>query len=309
MFYPPTCLTPLNWYNSNVFQVDRMSNLSIKERRRIIKQRLRGASVTWICEKARISRYTFYYHWNNFQKYGWDGLKVKSKRPKTIHRTPQDTVDEVIRLRKAHGWGPTKIEKHLRRDDVVGFVSISHNTIYEILVNAGLNNPINEPRKTWGKKRFVRKKPNELWQADWKLTDDDRWMLTFLDDYSRFIPGSKIFDEATSWNAIYLFQDCIDEYGAPKQILTDQGTQFYTTQENGKTKFTKFCERHDVQHIVASKRRPTTIGKVERFHGSYVKESWRYPTHEAYIHHWNYERPHQGIGYLIPCELYFKEKV
>ncbi|RLI92316.1 MAG: hypothetical protein DRO89_02340, partial [Candidatus Altiarchaeales archaeon] len=37
LFYPPTYLTPLNWYNSNVFQVDRMSNLSIKERRRIIK--------------------------------------------------------------------------------------------------------------------------------------------------------------------------------------------------------------------------------------------------------------------------------
>ena len=58
VFYPPTYLTPLNWYNSNVFHVDRMSNLSIKECRRIIKQRLRGASVTWICENARISRYT-----------------------------------------------------------------------------------------------------------------------------------------------------------------------------------------------------------------------------------------------------------
>jgi len=26
-------------------------------------------------------------------------------------------------------------------------------------------------------------------------------------------------------------------------------------------------------------------------------------------HHWNYERPHQGIDYLIPCELYFNDKV
>jgi len=65
-----------------------MSNLSVKERRWIIKQRLRGAKVTWICGKAGISRDTFYYHWNNFQREGWSGLKVKSRRPKTIHRTP-----------------------------------------------------------------------------------------------------------------------------------------------------------------------------------------------------------------------------
>jgi len=285
------------------------SNLSIKKRYWIIKKRLQGANVTWICKKTGISRYTFYYHWNNFQQKGWKGLKAKSKRPKTIHRTSQHTVDEVIRLRKRYGWGPVKIEKYFRRKDVEGFVPISHNTIYQILVGAELNNPIDGPRKTWGKKRFQRTEPNQMWQADFKLTDDDRWMLTYLDDHSRFIPGSEISDDATSRNAIYLLQDCIDEYGAPKQILTDQGVQFHTTQEGGKTKFKKFCERHEIQHIVASKRRPTTIGKVERFHGSYVREAHLFPTHEAYIHHWNYERLHQGIGYLIPCELYFKEKV
>jgi transposase InsO family protein len=275
----------------------------------MVKQRLRGASVTWICKQTGISRYTFYYHWNNFQREGWRGLSVKSKRPKTIHRTPQETIDEVIRLRRGYGWCPIKIEKYLKRNDKEDIVPVSHNTIYQILVDNGLNNFIEEPRKTWGKRCFVRSEPNDLWQADFKLTDDDKWMLTFLDDYSRFIAGSKIFENAESWSAIYLLQDCIDEYGAPKQILTDQGTQFYTTQEEGRSKFTKFCERHSIQHIVASKRRPTTIGKVERFHGSYDREAWRFPSHEAYIKHWNYERLHQGIGYLIPCELYFKEKV
>ena len=39
---------------------------------------------------------------------------MKSKRPKTIHRTPQDTVDEVIRLRKAHGWGPNQNRETLK---------------------------------------------------------------------------------------------------------------------------------------------------------------------------------------------------
>ena len=284
-------------------------NLSVKDRRWLIKQHLKGVSVIWICEKAGVSRHTFYYHWRNYWKMGWEGLEEKSRRPKTIHRTPQDTVDKVLRLRVETGWGPVKIEKYFRRKDVEGFKPISHNTIYQILLAHDLNNPIDEPRKTWGTKRFVRKEPNELWQADYKLTREDLWMLTFMDDYSRFIPGSKIFQDATSWNAMYLLQDCIDQYGPPKQILTDQGCQFYATEDEAKTKFTKLCERHNIQHIVASKRRPTTIGKVERFHGSYDREAWRHPSHDAYIHHWNYERPHQGIDYLMPCELYFKEKL
>ena len=286
-----------------------MNTLTIRARKRLIAEWKKGKPVNLICERYGVSRKTFYYHLKNYQKEGWDGLKPKSHRPQKIHKTSKETKEFVLKLRRDFSWGPVKIENYLRQEKPESIELVGHNTIYRIICVAGLNIPIDEPRKTWGKKRFVRKEPNEMWQADFKLTDDDRWMITYLDDYSRFIPGSKIGDEATSQNAIYLLQDCIDEYGAPKQVLTDQGAQFYTWQEDGKTKFTKFCERHDIQHIVASKRRPTTIGKVERFHGSYVREAHLFPTHEKYIHHWNYVRLHQGIDYLIPCELYFKEKV
>ena len=285
-----------------------MNTLNIKERKRLIREWRKGKPIDKICKNCGVSRKTFYYHLKNFKKDGWKGLKQKSHKPHNIHRTSEETTEFVLKLRREFSWGPVKIENYLRQEKPEGIELIGHNTIYRIICAAGLNNPIDEPRKVWGKRRFQRTEPNDMWQADWKLTDDDRWMLTFLDDYSRFIPGSKIFDDATSWNAIYLFQDCIDEYGAPKQILTDQGTQFYTTQENGKTKFTKFCERHNVQHIVASKRRPTTIGKVERFHGSYVREAYLFPSHRSYISHWNYVRPHQGIGYLTPAKLYFNNK-
>lgn len=145
-----------------------------------------------------------------------------------------------------------------------------------------------------------------LLQADWKLTRDDQWMITFLDDHSRFIPGSKIHDSATAENSVSLFRNCVKEFGIPEQVLTDQGVQFHTQQEDGVTKFDKFCQRKGIQHIVASKRRPTTIGKVERFHGSYEREAWRFPSHQEYIHHYNYERPHQALDYLTPADVYFK---
>ncbi len=131
-------------------------------------------------------------------------------------------------------------------------------------------------------------------------------MITYIDDYSRFIPASRIFDNATTENALEVLEKALDANGTPEQILTDQGVQFHTWQD-GKTEFTKFLERKHIQHIVASKRRPTTTGKVERFHRSFEEEAWRYPSHLKYIQHYNYDRPHQALNYLTPATVYFKE--
>ena len=278
-----------------------MESLSVKTRYYIVKRRLCGVSVVYICKEVGISRKTFYYHWNNYKRFGWKGLNEKSRAPHIIHKTSQEMVDQIIHIRRERGWGPDKIEQYLKREGV----AVGHTTIRKVIIDAGLNSFLEGPRKTWGTKRFQRSRPNEMWQADWKLTRDDEWMITFLDDYSRFIPGSQVFQNATTENALAALREAL-EYGKPEQVLTDQGVQFYTWQD-GKTAFTKYLERQGIQHIVASKRRPTTTGKVERFNGSYEQEAWRYPSHEAYIKHWNYERPHQGIGYLIPANLYFKQ--
>jgi len=275
--------------------------LSFDVKVRLMKAFLRGASVCWICDRYGVSRKTFYYHLRNFRKEGWAGLGLRSHRPHVIRKTPQETVDLVLQLREDYGWGPNRIEGYLKKKGM----SIGHSTVYRVLCKAGLNQPLDEPRKIWGKKRFQRKKPNELWQADWKLTREDQWMITYLDDYSRFIPGCEIFENANTENSLSVLKQAIKDYGKPQQILTDQGVQFYTWQE-GKTDFTKYLERKGIQHIVASKRRPTTIGKVERFNGSYEREAWRYPNLHQYIQHYNFERPHQALNYLTPANLYLK---
>ncbi|MGA3298146.1 MAG: IS481 family transposase, partial [Candidatus Bathyarchaeia archaeon] len=94
--------------------------------------------------------------------------------------------------------------------------------------------------------------------------------------------------------------------GKPDQILTDRGTQFYPAR-GGVSEFTKFCTGNGIEHIVTSVRRPSTIGKIEAFHKTYVYEASIYPTHKEFINYWNYERPHQGIGYLHPADIYFRD--
>lgn len=275
----------------------------VKIRRWVILRRQEGWPVTKICAHGRISRATCYRILGRYDG-SRESLEPKSHKPHTIHRTSQKVENKVIELRKQLNWGPNKIEAYLKRQGI----KLGHNTIYRIICRAGLNNPIDKPRKTWGKKRFARTRPNALWQADWKLCENDYWMITYLDDYSRFIPGSKKFWNPTTENALSVLKKATRKYSIPEQILTDRGIQFYPSRktENAKSRFTKALEELGIQHIVASIRRPTTIGKVEAFHKAYVCEAHMFNTHKKFIQYWNYKRLHQGIKYLIPSELYFK---
>jgi transposase InsO family protein len=65
-----------------------------------------------------------------------------------------------------------------------------------------------------------------LWQADFKLCNDDFWMISYQDDHSRFVTGSVKIYSPTGENAILLLDRAVRRFGIPRQILTDQGTQF-----------------------------------------------------------------------------------
>jgi putative transposase len=138
------------------------------------------------------------------------------------------------------------------------------------------------------------------------MTEKDEWMISYLDDHSRYVPGSEIHYDPTGEHAIHLLEECIHQYGKPDQILTDQGTQFHPARGD-QSAFTEFCSGNDIQHIIASVRRPSTIGKIEAFHKAYEAEAWMFNTHQEFIYYWNYERPHQGIHYLYPADIYFRD--
>jgi transposase InsO family protein len=170
-----------------------------------------------------------------------------------------------------------------------------------------LNNPISAPRRIWGKRRFEREHSNSLWQADFKLTQNDEWMISYLDDHSRFILGSRIHHNPTAEHAMRLLEESVRRYGKPDQILTDRGTQFYPAR-GGRSVFMEFCSGSGIEYIIASVRRPSTIGKIEAFHKAYVYEASMFSTHEGFVNYWNCERPHQGIGHLYPADVYLRDR-
>jgi hypothetical protein len=96
-------------------------------------------------------------------------------------------------------------------------------------------------------------------------------------------------------------------------VLTDNGTQYKTWR--GKSAFARELELRGVAHIVAAPRRPQTLGKIERFWGTLwddcvgaavfldLEDARKRIGH--FIDHYNFQRPHQGIGGLVPADRFF----
>ncbi len=276
----------------------------LRRRRWIVHRKLERWKSGEIATALRVDDRTVYRWWRVYRKQGWRGVTPKSRAPHNYWKTPQETVTLILKLRRERKWGPCRIEGYLKNYGKVN--PVSHTTIHKILMKAGLNNPIPKPRRIWGKRRFQRPHSNNLWQADFKMTDQDEWMISYLDDHSRFILGSKVHHNPTAEHAIRLLEESIGQFGKPDQVLTDRGTQFHPAR-GGISEFTKFCTGKWIEHIVTSVRRPSTIGKIEAFHKAYTIEASIYPTHKEFVNYWNYERPHQGIGYLYPADVYFKD--
>jgi transposase InsO family protein len=271
-------------------------------KRWVIRKRLGGWSVAEICEHGQISRDMFYRWWNRYRAEGWDGLKDRPRGRLKSSEISGELRRSIVRLRKRYEWGPNKIEGYLEQR---GF-NVPHNMVYRIICEEGLNNPITEPRKTWGKKRFEREHSNSLWQSDFKLCEDDYWMISFQDDHSRFITGSEKVWNPSGENAIQLLEQSVRRFGVPGQVLTDRGTQFKPARGE-LSEFTEHCKEMGIQHIVASKRRPTTIGKIEAFHKAYENEAHLFNKHWTFIRYYNHKRPHEALNYLTPATVYFRD--
>ena len=105
----------------------------------------------------------------------------------------------------------------------------------------------------------------------------------------------------------------LTNYGVPEEILTDNGSQYVTWR--GKSQFSRELEKRGIRQVVASPRRPQTLGKIERFWGTL----WRECVESAvfldmgdaqrrigfFVDYYNFPRPHRGIDGLVPADRYF----
>ncbi|XNU13764.1 IS481 family transposase [Bordetella pertussis] len=135
------------------------------------------------------------------------------------------------------------------------------------------------------------------------------WDFVFvaIDDHARVaftdIPPDERFP-----SAVQFLKDAVAYYQrlgvTIQRLLTDNGSAFRSRA------FAALCHELGIKHRFTRPYRPQTNGKAERFIQSALRE-WAYAhtyqnsQHRAdamksWLHHYNWHRPHQGIGRAVP---------
>jgi len=216
------------------------------------------------------------------------------------------------------GTGVGKVQGLLYR---LGFLKVSKGTVEKVMKTQLPERPKRRKRrrnKPVKVRNFERARPNELWQTDimtFMLKGQYRvYLIGFMDDNSRFLVGWHLFRSQTTKNVLEVFRAAIEKHGLPKEVLSDNGRQYYTWR--GKSQFTIMLTKLGIAHIRSRPYHPQTCGKIESFWRNMWQEclsavplsSFEEAEQKIgeYIAHYNFKRPHQGIGNLVPADRFYR---
>ena len=278
-----------------------------------------GMSIGFVCKwcdrlDVQIGKRTYAARHNKKMKYG-EGYDIRnaivsrSRAPKDPHRKiTAEHVNAVRKLRTEKYTKKTGAQKIVVRLDM----NISHQSVNKILRQEGLTAP-RKKRKQRSFIQFRRGYSNELWQMDYKEFGKGIYMLSIKDDYSSKILAADVRSTCTTADVKEIVGKAIEQFGAPRQILSDHGTQWYAA-KGGRCEFDEWCKEQKIEHIMGRVRKPTTQGKIERWHGTVLEEAELPPAGSSvedygkavidFMEFYNNERPHHGIGLQIPTMVY-----
>lgn len=248
---------------------------------------------------------------------GEAGLGDASSRPDRSPRAIEPAKAlAVIELR----------HKRLTQARIAVALGVSKSTVSRVLARAGLSllsnlDPV-EPIV-----RYEHEAPGDMLHIDTKKlgrierpshrvtgnrrdsVDGAGWEMLFvaIDDHARIAFTAMHADERTP-SAVQFLRDAVAYYArlgvTVRRLLTDNGSAFRSRD------FAAACKELEVRHRFTRPYRPQTNGKAERFIQSALRE-WAYgftyqhsseraKALDRWNHHYNWHRPHQGIGGAVP---------
>jgi transposase InsO family protein len=251
-----------------------------------------------------------------FLAQGEAGLHDRSSRPTRSPRTiAADTAASIVELRR----------RRLTQARIARSVAVSASTVSRVLARAGLSRLADlEPSEPVV--RYEHAHPGELLHIDTKK-------LGRIERMGKRIPGCSRNPIGAGWEYLFVAIDDHARIGftqmkpnerrscaiaflhasiryfaqlgvTVRRVLTDNGSAFRSK------RFATACRRLKLKHKFTRAYRPQTNGKAERFIQSALRE-WAYGIpyqHSSertamlsrWIHHYNWHRPHQGIGGVAP---------
>jgi transposase InsO family protein len=254
-----------------------------------------------------------------FRAEGLAGLEDRSSRPHRLRRpTPQATCERIMELRRRRWTGK----------QIAAATGVSPATVSRILRRAGLSR-LRDLEPAAPVRRYQRQHPGELIHLDIKKLgrfDSPGHRVTgsrvgqsksrgigwefvhvCIDDASR-VAFSQILPDEKKESAVAFLKAAVAYYRglgiAVTRVMTDNGS-CYRSQT-----FRKACDELALRHIRTKPYSPKTNGKAERFIQTALREwayAQAYPNSQhranelpAWLHRYNWHRPHGGINYQTP---------
>jgi len=245
------------------------------------------------------------------------GLADRTSRPRLSPTAIKPgTALAIVELRR----------RRLTQARIAASLGVSKSTVSRVLARAGLSR-LSDLEPSAPVVRYEHAAPGDLIHIDTKklgriermshrITGDRRhsvdgagWEFLFvaIDDHAR-IGFTDMYPDERKVSAVQFLDNTVAYFCSlgvkVRRLLTDNGSAFRSKA------FAKACRRLHIKHSFTRPYRPQTNGKAERFIQSALRE-WAYGVPynnssertdmlDRWIHHYNWHRPHQGIGGLAP---------
>jgi len=202
--------------------------------------------------------------------------------------------------------------------DNEGF-AVSESTVYRILRREGLVK-CQETQLTAANEYHTKTtRPHQMWATDASYFRVVGWgyyyLVTVMDDYSRFILAWKLQKDMTANSLIEVVQEAVDTTSMTDvpvedrtKLLSDNGSGYVSKA------FRDYLRLVGIGHILAAPFHPQTNGKVERYQQSLKREVNQLPYElpsqleraiADFVDYYNYRRYHKALGNVTPADVLY----
>jgi len=257
-----------------------------------------------------------YYQWRQ-GRHG-QGLEIHSQEKRRPWN--QLTPEEDRKVLAASGDAPELSSRQLATwiTDSEGF-AVSESTVYRILRREGLVKR-QETQLTAAKEYHTKTtRPHQMWATDASYFRVIGWgyyyLVTVMDDYSRFILAWKLQRDMAADSLIEVLQEAVDATGMDEvpvedrtKLLSDNGSGYVSRA------FRDYLHLVGIRHILAAPFHPQTNGKVERYQQSLKREVNQLPYElpsqleralADFVDYYNYRRYHKALGNVTPADVLY----
>ena len=202
--------------------------------------------------------------------------------------------------------------------DNEGF-AVSESTVYRILRREGLVK--RQEIQPAAAKEYHNKttRPHQMWATDASYFRVIGWgyyyLVTVMDDYSRFILGWRLQKDMSANSLIEVVQQAVDATGMTDvsaenrtRLLSDNGAGYVSRA------FRDYLHLVGIKHILSAPFHPQTNGKVERYQQSLKREVNQLPYElpsqlekaiADFVDYYNYRRYHKALGDVTPADVLY----